>query len=87
MAPSSFSSRAATLLLISSTTSFAQVLIPTTEPLTDWSYTGCYTDDVGKRTLTGGGYTSGDAMANSACVQYCASKGFFYAGTEYAAEC
>ena len=42
---------------------------------------------MGKRTLTGDGYGSGNAMTNSACVQYCASKGFYYAGTEYAAEC
>ncbi|KAF2007335.1 copper radical oxidase [Amniculicola lignicola CBS 123094] len=55
-------------------------------PFTGWGYAGCFNDSVGARTLTQNGFTS-SAMTNTQCVQFCASKGFYYAGTEYSAEC
>jgi len=43
-------------------------------------------DTVGKRTLTGSTFASG-SLTNTQCVQFCASKGNYYAGTEYSQEC
>ncbi|KAF2258383.1 hypothetical protein CC78DRAFT_587230 [Lojkania enalia] len=61
-------------------------LTPLTSPAENWSYTGCYTDQVGQRTLTGGGFTS-ESMTGQQCVSYCAARNFVYAGVEYAGEC
>ena len=44
-------------------------------------------DSVGARTLTEATYNSGNAMTDEACVSFCISKNFIYAGTEYAGEC
>lgn len=60
--------------------------VPTNLPGT-WTYSGCYTDAVGSRTLSGAGTYSGTAMSASACISFCSSRGFPFAGTEYSAEC
>ncbi|KAF2458759.1 WSC domain-containing protein, partial [Lineolata rhizophorae] len=60
--------------------------VPTDLP-DDWEYVSCWTDSVGARTLNGATYASGDAMTASSCASFCGSRGFKYAGTEYAAEC
>ncbi|OCF34866.1 hypothetical protein I316_03412 [Kwoniella heveanensis BCC8398] len=49
-------------------------------------YVGCFKDTSGGRHLSGG-YTAGSNMNNKVCTAYCQSKGFAYAGTEYAQEC
>lgn len=51
-----------------------------------WAYQGCGTDNYYSRALTGAS-TSADSMTNEACTQFCASKGFSIAGSEYAREC
>ncbi|EFQ26203.1 WSC domain-containing protein [Colletotrichum graminicola M1.001] len=49
-----------------------------------YAYQGCYVD-VG-RTISAA-QTANGQMSNDACTAYCFSKGFAYAGTEYANEC
>ncbi|KXX74964.1 putative fungistatic metabolite [Madurella mycetomatis] len=73
------------LLLSSVPLSLAQLSVPTELP-DEWEYEGCYTDVPG-RTLTGASYADGEAMTNEACMAFCASRGFQYAGTEYSVEC
>jgi hypothetical protein len=51
-----------------------------------FEYLGCGTDDLTTRTLTGA-VLKGDDMTNEKCVDYCVSKGFTIAGTEWAREC
>ncbi|KAL2141040.1 hypothetical protein VTI28DRAFT_2930 [Corynascus sepedonium] len=65
--------------------SLAQLSVPTDLP-ESWEYQGCYTDVPG-RTINAAAYTDGDNMTTEACLDYCASKGFPYAGTEYSVEC
>lgn len=54
---------------------------------TPWTYKGCYSDSVGSRALGGANYQSGNAMTASACISFCDSKGYVFAGTEYSGEC
>ncbi|KAK4168541.1 putative copper radical oxidase [Cladorrhinum sp. PSN259] len=68
-----------------SSLSLAQLSVPAALP-GQWAYKGCYTDVPG-RTLNGGGYASTTAMDNEACIDYCRTRGFVYAGTEYSVEC
>ncbi|KAF2475916.1 uncharacterized protein BDR25DRAFT_165803, partial [Lindgomyces ingoldianus] len=60
-------------------------LPPTTLP-DGWSYKGCYTDDVGTRSLRSA-VSGGDDMTAAVCIAYCAGKGYKLAGTEYSKEC
>ncbi|KFX87861.1 hypothetical protein O988_09253, partial [Pseudogymnoascus sp. VKM F-3808] len=53
----------------------------------NWTYKGCYVDNVAARALSGAAYNSGTALTESACAAYCGTKGFKYAGVEYSAEC
>jgi len=53
-------------------------------PVADLS--GC-SDGGGARTLTGANYYSASAMTAAACVAFCESRGFVFAGTEYSTEC
>ncbi|KAF2738396.1 WSC-domain-containing protein [Polyplosphaeria fusca] len=75
------------LLLSHSFLSSAQTLTPPSAPLANWTYNGCYTDNVNSRALIGKNYASGNAMTGAQCVSFCAKNNFYYAGTEYAAEC
>lgn len=51
----------------------------------DWSYHGCWTDG-GDRQLGGESYTADD-MTPASCSSFCGSKGYMFAGIEYAREC
>jgi len=53
--------------------------------LTDWKYNGCWTDTA-PRQLNGATYTS-SSMTPSSCVTFCSTKGYNFAGVEYANEC
>ncbi|KAK4034106.1 glyoxal oxidase N-terminus-domain-containing protein [Parachaetomium inaequale] len=74
-----------TLLLSSLPLSLAQLAVPGELP-GSWEYEGCYTDVPG-RTINGASYADGANMTIEACLTYCSSKGFAYAGTEYSVEC
>lgn len=51
----------------------------------DWSYHGCWTDQ-GDRQLGGESFAAGD-MTPASCIGFCNSKGYMFAGVEYANEC
>jgi hypothetical protein len=53
--------------------------------LPDWSYNGCWTD-AAERQLNGATYTS-PTMTPSTCISFCSSRGYSFAGVEYANEC
>ncbi|KAM7191558.1 putative fungistatic metabolite [Naviculisporaceae sp. PSN 640] len=76
---------AASFLFSSFSTTLAQLTVPGNLPGA-WTYQGCYTDVAG-RTIGAAGYADGAAMTNQACIAFCSSKGFQYAGTEYSQEC
>ncbi|KIM25969.1 hypothetical protein M408DRAFT_202977 [Serendipita vermifera MAFF 305830] len=57
------------------------------DPGSNWVKIGCYVDTVSPRTLTGAQTVSDTAMTNGYCQQFCASRGFSIAGTEYSKEC
>ncbi|RDB22030.1 hypothetical protein Hypma_011026 [Hypsizygus marmoreus] len=40
-----------------------------------WTSRGCYTDNVGARTLGGSTFADGTGMTTAACISYCDSKG------------
>lgn len=46
----------------------------------------CYTDSISARTLTGAEFVS-ESMTTDACLDFCYSKGYKYAGTEWSKEC
>jgi hypothetical protein len=52
----------------------------------NYSYVGCIGEGSAGRALTGASWTSTTAMTRGACVSYCSSKGFAYAGVEYGQE-
>ena len=56
---------------------------------TGWGFMGCYTDNVGARTLTTGGQSAGGggALTVALCTQACQSQGFNTSGVEYSGEC
>ncbi|KXX79540.1 WSC domain-containing protein 1 [Madurella mycetomatis] len=54
--------------------------------ISDFKYAGCYRDS-SNRVLSGKVLPKIGAVSNTACVNYCASKGFSIAGTEYGGEC
>jgi hypothetical protein len=51
-----------------------------------FKYVGCYKDS-SSRVLSGEVLPNLGLVSNTACVNYCASKGFSIAGTEYGGEC
>lgn len=63
---------------------------PENESHTDeWSYLGCYSDNLSARVLNGVEFADlGEGKVTStACISYCKKAGFSMAGTEYAGEC
>ncbi|KAI5360847.1 putative carbohydrate-binding WSC, glyoxal oxidase, galactose oxidase/kelch, beta-propeller [Septoria linicola] len=69
---------------------------PTTKPVSkvpprpvNWISMGCYSDNVGGRTLSYGAQVQGGSqnMTNNNCVQACQKAGYTIAGTEYSGEC
>ena len=53
---------------------------------TGWNAKGCYTDDVGQRTLPVGMGVGGQ-NSHEACTSACYNAGYRYAGMEYSNEC
>ncbi|KAF9465644.1 copper radical oxidase [Collybia nuda] len=53
----------------------------------NWTSKGCYTDNVGVRTLSGATFASGTTMTTASCIAFCDSKSFIYAGTEFSVHC
>lgn len=51
-----------------------------------FAYIGCGKDNIGGRSLTGASLEQDD-MTNEKCVDFCISRGFSIAGTEYGTEC
>lgn len=64
---------------------YARQSPPTTLP-DNWSYKGCYTDDVASRSLQSAA-TTGDGMTAEVCITFCTGRGYSLAGTEYSKEC
>jgi hypothetical protein len=54
--------------------------------IADFKYVGCYKDS-SSRVLNGKVLPNIGSVSNTACVNYCASKGFSVAATEYGGEC
>jgi hypothetical protein len=74
-----------TFLLSALPLTLAQLAVPGELP-GSWEYEGCYTDVPG-RTINGASYADGANMTIEACLTFCSSKGFAYAGVEYSVEC
>lgn len=56
-------------------------------PVPNWISKGCYSDPINPtRTLPKMGWW-GEKITNAGCINHCQSKGFKYAGTEYASQC
>lgn len=60
--------------------------IPTDVP-NNWTYVGCYVDNLDGRALASGGFNNATSMTNQGCALYCMDNGFPFAGTEYGDEC
>jgi hypothetical protein len=52
-----------------------------------FEYLGCGPDIAGQARTLGGASLTADDMTNEKCVDYCVSKGFTIAGTEYTTQC
>jgi hypothetical protein len=52
-----------------------------------FEYLGCGPDIAGQARTLGGASLTADDMTNEKCVDYCISKGFSIAGTEYTTQC
>ncbi|CZR70098.1 uncharacterized protein PAC_19999 [Phialocephala subalpina] len=87
MAPRYFQTSLLATLVLSflSLSNAGKALVPASDLPGTWAYQGCYTD-VG-RTLTGASYTNTTGMTDEACVAFCNSNQFIYAGTEYSSQC
>ncbi|KAI0764219.1 hypothetical protein BD413DRAFT_483077 [Trametes elegans] len=55
-------------------------------PGTNYTFLGCFTDE-GARTLGGATFTNTTGMTVEACVSFCSSQDFNFAGLEFAQEC
>jgi len=53
----------------------------------NWTYSGCYSDDVAARTLNAAAYTNTTGLTIESCISFCYNKGYNFAGAEYAQEC
>jgi hypothetical protein len=73
-------------LIIVPALSLAADLPPSNALPGGWSYSGCYVDHTESRVLSLDTYT-GNGVAGQQCTQYCNSKGYRIAGTEYAKQC
>lgn len=63
----------------------AALVLPT-NLTSGWTYTGCYTDSIGSRSL-GNAFSQNGQMTGETCVAFCNSRGYAVAGTEYYTEC
>lgn len=74
----------------SSTPTTLSTITSTTGPsATGWNFLGCYTDNVGGRTLVNGVQVEGGSTAMSVelCQAACKANGYSIAGVEYSGEC
>ncbi|WWD22710.1 hypothetical protein CI109_107203 [Kwoniella shandongensis] len=86
-ASSSAAASSSSSVAASSTSSSAAAASSSAAPALAQQYIGCYTEASGGRHLNGSYYANTQTMTNEVCMNYCKSKGFAYAGTEYAQEC
>ena len=73
-------------LVLIPTLSLAAGLGPSTALPNGWSYSGCYVESAKARALSLDMYTA-NSLTGQKCAQYCNSKGYRIAGTEYAKQC
>ncbi|KAE9389021.1 galactose oxidase [Gymnopus androsaceus JB14] len=59
--------------------------IPTKLP-GNWTFEGCYTDNVGSRTLNGNSFTNATGMTIEQCINFCAEGNWVLAGVEFATQ-
>lgn len=52
-----------------------------------WSFYGCWTDNVGSRSLMNQIYGNADIMTQEICMSQCKTAGYTMAGLEYYSEC
>ncbi|KAF2678630.1 WSC-domain-containing protein [Lentithecium fluviatile CBS 122367] len=52
-----------------------------------WTYSGCYVDNLGSRTLRGNSWFSADSMTVETCQSVCSDSGYPFACLEYASQC
>ncbi|KAF2737108.1 WSC-domain-containing protein [Polyplosphaeria fusca] len=62
-------------------------LTPATDLPASWTYSGCYVDSVSARALKSASYVDASGLTGASCVDFCRSKGYPIAGTEYSTEC
>ncbi|KAI1841627.1 hypothetical protein JX266_012180 [Neoarthrinium moseri] len=62
------------------------LVIPTSLP-NNWTYVGCYVDNLDGRALALDGYNNATSMTAESCILYCMDRGYPFAGTEYSSEC
>uniref|UniRef100_A0A0W0F5Z2 Putative copper radical oxidase n=1 Tax=Moniliophthora roreri TaxID=221103 RepID=A0A0W0F5Z2_MONRR len=60
--------------------------IPTQLP-GNWTHQGCYSDNVGGRSLNAAAFTSNNNMTIENCIAFCDSKNLVFAGVEFGDEC
>ncbi|KAJ7058518.1 galactose oxidase [Mycena amicta] len=60
--------------------------VPTKLP-GNWTSKGCFTDNVGGRSLAGASFVNGTGMTVESCINFCDNKNFILAGVEYGQEC
>lgn len=73
----------------STPTTLSTVTTTTGPSATGWNFLGCYTDNVGGRTLVNGVQVEGGSTAMSVelCQAACKANGYSIAGVEYSGEC
>ncbi|KAH8661991.1 copper radical oxidase [Xylariales sp. PMI_506] len=62
------------------------LIIPTELP-SNWTYVGCYVDNIDGRALSLDSYTNATSMTDVLCIMFCMTAGYPFAGTEYSDEC
>jgi WSC domain len=72
-----------------SSTSPSSTAGPTNPTIPNWSYTGCYTDVLSARVLSGITFANlgNHNTTTTGCVSYCNAQGYSIAGTEYGGQC
>ncbi|KAK6068607.1 WSC domain-containing protein [Seiridium cupressi] len=60
--------------------------IPTDLP-NNWTYVGCYIDNLDGRALSLDSFSNATTMTDQGCILFCMDRGYPFAGTEYGAEC
>ncbi|KAI0120698.1 copper radical oxidase [Xylariales sp. AK1849] len=63
-----------------------ELVVPSDLP-SNWTYVGCYVDNLNGRALKLDQYANATTMTDESCILFCMDAGYPYAGTEYASEC